>query len=437
MPRIPETCAPVNAQSVFEAALDEAVQTLCQSIGVRITALLVAIVSYVVGRHHHVRRMHVPEWLRREGRCCRCGSRRSWRFSRNGFRPRQPLLTLWGAVPLELPRVRCQCGGSVQVDFGDVLHPYQQIGVDVDAQIQRWGGMATSLRQMRQELKHTYIGPLALRTLNQRLHQLATLDPKREAEDVPPVLQFDAIWITLLRPNGQMCHDRKGRKRAVKGRFKVPVLIAMGVWPDTDRCEILSWYQGESESADEWVKFLEVLEAQGICGRNGLKLIIHDGGSGLCSALQTVWFDAQQQRCLFHKLRNIAKAVHLPDNLSAKERKRQRKKIMKEFKHIWEARRYETMLRRYLKVVRAYRHTQPEAVATLRRDFRMTVTYYALEQEFPTWERRHLRATSRLERFNRRLRRRTRPANAYHSVVGLTAMIAQEVRAFHDAQRSP
>jgi hypothetical protein len=437
MVTIPETCAPVNAQSVFEAALDEAVQTLCQTIGVRITALLVAIVSYVVGRHHHVRRMHVPELLRREGRCCRCGSRRSRRFSRNGFRPRQPLLTRWGEVPLELPRVRCQCGGSVQIDLGDLLRPYQQIGVDVDAQIQRWGGMATSLRQMRQELEHTYIGPLALRTLNQRLHVLATLDPNREAEDVPPVLQIDAIWITLLRPNGQVCHDRKGRKRAVKGRFKVPVLIAMGVWPDSDRCEILSWYQGESESADEWVKFLEVLEAQGICGRNGLKLIIHDGGSGLCSALQTVWFDARQQRCLFHKLRNIAKAIRLAETLSTDERKRQRKKIMKEFRQIWEARRYETMLRRYLKAVRTYRHTQPEAVATLRRDFRMTVTYYALEEEFPTWKRRHLRATSRLERFNRRLRRRTRPANAYHSIVGLTAMLAQEVRAFHDAQRSP
>jgi len=437
MARIPETCAPVNARSVFEAALDEAVQTLCQTIGARITALLVAIVSYVVGRPHHVRRVHVPAWLRREGRCCRCGSKRSRCFSRNGFRPRQPLLTLWGEVPLELPRVRCQCGGSVQVDFGEVFRPYQQIGADVDAQIQRWGGMATSLRQMRRELEHTYIGPLALRTLNQRLHLLAKLDPHREAEDVPPILQLDAIWITLLRPNGQVCQDRKGRKRAVKGRFKVPVLIAMGVWPDGDRCEILSWYQGESESAEEWVKFLEGLEAQGIRGQNGLKLIIHDGGLGLCSALQTVWFDAQQQRCLFHKLRNIAKAIRLPETLSTTERKRRRKKIMKEFRHIWEARRYETMLRRYLRVVRTYRHTQPEAVATLRRDFRMTVTYYALEEEFPTWQRRHLRTTSRLERFNRRLRRRTRSANAYHSVVGLTAMITQEVRAFHDAQCSP
>jgi transposase-like protein len=317
-----------------------------------------------------------------------------------------------------------------------LLRSHQRIGADVDAQIQRWGGMAVSLRQMRTELAHMVIGPLALRTLNERLHQLATLDPNREAEDVPAVLQVDAIWVTLLRPNGEARRDRKGRKRLVKGRFKVPILIAMGLWPENDRCEILLWRLGESESAEEWVKFLEILEAQGIRGQNGLKLIIHDGGKGLCSALQTVWFDAQQQRCLFHKLRNIYKAIRLPEHLSDKQGRRHRKKILGDFREIWQARRYETMLRRYLKVVRTYRHSQPAAVATLRRDFRLTITYYALEKEFPTWERRHLRTISRLERFNRRLRRRARAANAYHSKTGVTAMVAQEVRNFHEAQRA-
>ncbi len=435
MARIPETCAPVKAKALFEAALDEAVHTLCQTIGARLNALLLAIVSHVVGRRYHVRRVQVPERLRREGKCCRCGSSQSRRFSRNGVRPRRPLLTIWGEVPFELPRVRCECGGSVKIDFGDLLRPYQRIGEDVDVQIQRWGGLAMSLRQMRTELAHMTIGPLALRTLNERLHQLATLDPHREAEDVPPILQVDAIWVTRLRPNGQMRRDRKGRWRPVKGRFKVPVMIAMGLWPDSDRCEILLWRLGESESTEEWVKFLEVLEAQGIRGQNGLKLIIHDGGKGLCSALQTVWFDAEPQRCLFHKLRNIYRAIRLPETLSDQQGQRLRKKILNDFRQIWEARRYETMLRRYLKVVRTYRHSQPEAVATLRRDFRLTITYYALEKEFPTWERKSLRTISRLERFNRRLRRRTRAANAYHSNIGLSAMITQEIRAFHDALR--
>jgi hypothetical protein len=436
MARIPETCVPVNARTVFEAQLDEAVQSLCQTISVRLNALLVAIANYVVGRGHYVRRCKVSKRLRREGKCCRCGSSRSRRFSRNGFRDREPLAMSWGEVPFEMPRVRCECGGSVKIDFGGLIRPYQRIGSDVDVQIQRLGGIAVSLRQMRDLFGHLHIGPLALRTLNERLHLLKDLDPNREAEDVPPVLEVDAIWLTLLRPNGKVRRDRKGRKRPVKGRFRVPILIAMGVWPDSDRCEILLWRLGESESAEEWVTFLEILEAQGIRGENGLKLILHDGGKGLCSALQTVWFDAEQQRCLFHNLRNIARAIHLPDGLTAKQRKRRRKKILNDFQQIWEARRYQTMLRRYLKVVRAYRDLQPEAVATLRRDFRSTVTYYALEMQFPRWERKYLRTTSRLERFNRNIRRRTRPANAYHSDTGVTAMMSQVVRKFHDAQRT-
>jgi putative transposase len=271
--------------------------------------------------------------------------------------------------------------------------------------------------------------------LTQRLHLLAGLDPNREAEDIPPVLEVDAIWVTLLRANGQVRHDRKGRKRPVKGRFKGPIMIAMGVWPDSERREILLWRMGENEGTEEWVKFLEILEAQGIRGENGLRLIIHDGGKGLCSALQMGWFDAEQQRWLFHKLRNIAKAIHVPDGLTRKQRKPRRKRILKDFKHIWEAHRYETMLRRYLKVVRLYRDAQPEAVATLRRDFRATVTYYALEKQFPSWQRKNLRTTSHLERFNRNIRRRTRPANAYHSDPGVMAMMAQVVWKFHDAQR--
>jgi len=436
MARIPETCAPVNARTLFEAQLDLAVQSLCQTISARLAALLVAIVSHVVGRGHYVRRTKVPKRLLWEGKCWRCGSTQSRRFSRNGFRSREPLVTIWGEIPFEIPRVRCQCGGSVRIDFSGLVRPYQRIGDDVDIQIQRLGGIAASLRQMRAWFGQLQIGPLALRTLNKRLHLLVNLDPNREAEDVPPVLEVDAIWVTLLRANGQVRRDRKGRKRPVKGRFKVPIMIAMGIWPDSDRREILLWRLGESESAEEWVKFLEILEAQGIRGENGLHLIIHDGGKGLCSALQTVWFDAEQQRCLFHKLRNIVRAIHLPDGLTAKQRKRRRKKILKDFKQIWEARRYETTLRRYLKVVRAYRDTQPEAVATLRREFRATVTYYALEKQFPSWERKYLRTTSHLERFNRNIRRRTRPANAYHSDTGVMAMMSQVVRKFHDAQRT-
>jgi transposase-like protein len=315
------------------------------------------------------------------------------------------------------------------------LRPYERVWVDVDAQIQRWGTLTLSLREIRRELEHLHIGTLSLRTLNQRLHNLIHLDPSHDGVEMPPILQVDAIWVTQMRPHGKVRRDSKGRKRAVKGRFKCPIFVAMGVWPDSNHSEILLWQLGRREEDEAWVSFLSTLEAQGIRGENGLKLIIHDGGSGLCSALRTVYFGADQQRCLFHKLRNLYNAIQVPEQLSAKQGRRFRKAVFKDFHAIWQAKRYDTVLRRYRNVVRKYRDAQPKAVATLRRDFRFTVTYYHIEQQYPAWERRHLRTTSRLERFNRRLRRRARAASAYHSDRGLLAMVAQEAHQHRALQR--
>jgi transposase-like protein len=434
MTKIPETCSPVNARSLLGTVIDEAEASLRAAIELRISRILVATVSHILGRLYHERRGQVPRQVHGEGTCCHCGSTASHRFSRNGYRKRH-LLSRWGELQIDLPRVRCQCGGSVQLDFGGLLCPYQRIWDEVDAQVQRWGALAVSLRQMQTELACSHIGPLALRTLNQRLHQLQCLDPDGDPADIPSILQIDAIWVTQLRPNGKVRRDRQGRQRPVKGRHKRPILIAMGVWPDSGRCEILLWQMAESESAEAWIDFLSLLERQGIHGQNGLKLIIHDGGLGLRSALRFVYFGVVTQRCLFHKLRNICDALRLPEHLSAKQRKRRRKAILKDFRAIWEARHYQTALRRYLQVVRTYRHTQPEAVAALRNDFRPTLTYHRVEQQHPTWSRTYLRTTSRLERFNRRIRRRARAANAYHSDQGLLAMLAQEAHLFHLAQR--
>jgi hypothetical protein len=402
----------------------------------RLNLRLCAAVDYLLGRGRYDRRAAVPRDWEQVGRCQRCGSHRCDHFSRNGHRPRT-LGLLDYVLPLALPRVVCQCGGSVQLDFAGLLRPYQRLGDDIDAQIARWGGMSLSLREMQAELAHSAVGQLGLRTINERLHQLQDLTPDLEGSQVPPILQIDAIWYTQLLPTGETRADSQNRRRLVKKGQKRPILIAMGVWPETGRREILAWELGQSEDAATWVHFLGRLEEQGLRGANGLKLVIHDGGSGLCAALQTVHLDAAEQRCLFHKLKNIAEALSFEENLSRQQRRQQRRKILKDFQAIWDAKEYATALRRYLHVVRQYRSTQPKAVATLRREFRSTLTFYHLQKQHPTWPRSLLRATSHIERFNRRLRRRIRTANAYHSDAGILAVVAQEAdHAFRAGPRS-
>jgi transposase-like protein len=289
-----------------------------------------------------------------------------------------------------------------------------------------------TLREMRQELTHAFIGPLALRTLNRRVHQLKELTP--DPGFVPcgaMVLHVDALWFTQLVPNGHQRRDRSGRLRAVKARRKRCLLVALAVWPDSGHQEILGWQLADSEDAQAWTHFLSMLEAQGVRAENGLTLLVHDGGEGLCKALHTVHFGAPQQRCLFHKLRNIAAAFRLPENLSRQERSRLRKGLLKDFRSIWQALHASAAIWRYLAVWHQYRDTQPEAVAALRRDFRMTLSYFAILQQHPTLPKRFLRATSRLERFNRSLRRHIRSAGAYHSDEGILAVIAYEADHFY------
>jgi transposase-like protein len=416
----------VNGHHLLEGAIAEAHRHMLDQIGQGIGERLSAAAEHVLGRASYVRRGHVPYSLEQTRACPKCRGVQSQRFSRNGSRLRH-LLTRWGEVPLRWPRFVCECGGSITLDLDDWLRPYQRIGSDVDAQIQRWGALSVSLRAMQGELAHSYMGVLGQRTLLKRLHQLQDLTPGADERPTPPLLQLDAIWFTQLCATGQYRTDGCGRRRPVKSRRKRCLLIALGVWPDTGRQEVLAWHLADGEDTESWLSFLSQLEAQGLRGESGLELIIHDGGSGLCAALTMVHFDATEQRCLFHKLRNIWHAIRVADDLPRHERIRQRRAIYRDFVAIFQAKQRSTVLRRALKVVQQYRTTQPAAVATLRRDFRATVAYFLMQEHHPTWARHFLRTTSRLERFNRRLRRRIRSANAYHSDAGVLAMIAQEV----------
>lgn len=416
----------VNGHALFEGAIEETHRKMLAQLGEEIGERLRAAAEHVLGRAPYVRRGHVPYSIEQTQACPKCRGVQSQRFSRNGSRQRH-LLTRWGEVPLRWPRFKCACGGSITLDLADWLRPYQRIGSDVDAQIERWGALCVSLRGMQDELSHSYMGVLGQRTLLKRLQQLQSLTPGADERPTPPILQLDVIWFTQLCPTGQRRTDRQGRRRPVKSRRKRCLLIALGVWPDHDRQEVLAWRLADGEDTESWLAFLSELEQQGIRDENGLELIIHDGGSGLCAALTTIHFDAAQQRCLFHKLRNIWNAIRLADDLPLPERKRQRRSIFRDFVAIFEAKQRSTVLRRALKVVQKYRNTQPDAVATLRRDFSATVAYFTIQAHHPTWHRRYLRTTSRLERFNRCLRRRIRSANAYHSDAGVLAMIAQVV----------
>jgi hypothetical protein len=383
----------------------------------RIKAQLEDDVEAWLHRGYHERRAKVGA---RQGgaQCQRCGTRQARRFSRNGHRYRQ-LVTSFGVLDIGVPRVICECGGSVTIPFS-ILEPGQRLWDDVVEQLGRWANLGVSLRQMQGEIGAQLQTQVGLRKLNEVVQHVRS-PLEITLSSVPPVIMLDAIWMTLLEPTGATHTDRARRHRATKAKEKVCLLVALGLYPQTGRWGILSWTLADSEGQTEWERLLVPLETRGLYRERGVELFIHDGGSGLIAALDLMYPHVPHQRCLFHKLRNLRSAIQVPSDRTRDEARTFKHDLMQHIQVIFAASSPQAMIRQRDEFVDQWHVQQPQLVATLCRDWAETVAFFRVLARFPDWSRVFLRTTSLLERVNRMIRRLFRAAGAFHSPTGLLA----------------
>ena len=238
-----------------------------------------------------------------------------------------------------------------------------------------------SLRRIKEWMDARLGSSVGLRTLNRCVRQLARLVhpwQQQPVDAVPPVVRVDGIWVTLMAPTEEVTVDRLGRQRRVKQAKKVPVLVAQGVWPTSGRQEIVAWVLGRAEDEDSWEALLTQMWQRGICPERGLCLLVGDGSVGLEAARCTVYWDVPYQRCVFHKLRNIWRALLVPEGLEGRAARAHKRRFIHSAARIWQA----SDEKRARRLQRRFRHkweaAQPVAIATLRRDF-ATLTFYRIQ----------------------------------------------------------
>lgn len=396
-------------QAEFKTRVAEAIQTQLE-----------AEVESWLFRGHYEKRQSVSR--QSQARCQRCGSQNARAFSRNGHRQRQ-LVTTFGVVTYGLPRVVCECGGSVSIPFS-ILQPYQRFWEDVVEQVERWATVGLSLRQMQNEIGETLNTQVGLRKLN-TLVQDVRVPLDLQLTSVPPVVMLDAIWVTLLKDTPTVQTDQSGRQRGVKTPQKVAVLVALGLYPQSGRWGILGWQVADSESQEAWETLLLLLEQRGVYRERGVELFIHDGGSGLRAALDLIYPHIPHQRCLFHKLRNLWTSIQAPSNLTRKERRDFKRELLQSVLPLLHLADEDEAQQLRNTLCETWQDLQPTFVETLQRDWHETVAFFRVLKRFPNWQRTALRTTSLLERVNRMLRRYFRIAGAFHSLSGLIACVAR------------
>jgi putative transposase len=391
-------------------------------------ACLEAEVTAKLGREKGSRRPVSDQPREIDWKCGHCGCQNANQFTRDGHYRRTLETELGHIEQLQVPMLECQICHHDVICLFSLLEKFQRFWVDLQQDAFFSSGLGQSLRAIRNRWSGELESPVGLRTINELINQVEPLVHRMREQhfpQAPTVVQCDGIWVTVQDQEGEIKPDKRQRKRHERSGKKVVILVALGFWPDGRR-EILDWQLANSEDHTEWEVLLMRLKKREVQAEQGLKMIVRDGCGGLGKALTKVYGKSiLDQRCIFHKLQNVADKVS--SELSGKEQRKVRKEMMEQAALIYEAELPEIARQRLRDWAQQWRSQAPLAVATLERDFEHTLVYYQLDNIAREW----IRTTSLLERTNRELRRKFRQAVTFGSTTGANVAVFLQVQRLH------
>lgn len=358
--------------------------------------------------------------------CGSCGCSDANQFTRDGHY-RRNLETGWGELEdLQVPMLECQeCLHDVV--YWTIVEKFKRFWLDLDQEVLFGSGLCQSLRDLSERWSAILGSSVGLRTINERINQIEPLLQQAHQEpitDVPTVVQFDGIWVTIQRQTETIKLDKRQRRRHQRNGKRGVILVALGFWNDgSGRREVLDWQIATSEEHTEWEALLHRWWQRGLQPEKGLQMVVRDGSGGLGEAVALVYgSQVIEQRCLFHKLRNVTDACR--SDFKGEEKKAEKQQFLEQASAIYDAPCAEEARERLLTCADTWREQTPKGVATLERDFEQTIAYYRLPDVARTWTR----TTSLLERTNRQLRRKFRQVGSFASEKGAEVAVYLQVQ---------
>ena len=269
------------------------------------------------------------------------------------------------------------------VDF-QLFDKYERRRPDVDAAIGRLFLQGVSTRRLRSIAQELFGCEVSATTVSRTTGYLD--EELRQYQTKPLIDDYPFLFLDGI--------TQKVREIGVK---KKVMLCALGMKEDGTR-ETLSFRMADHEDADSWRAFLVDLKSRGLQGKC-LKLITTDGNPALLKAAKEIYPFLKVQRCIVHKLRNVAiklRRVHL-------------KPCMAEAKGIFAAPSRREAVRRFKTWKEKWQVEAERAVRCMEKDFHHCLHYYAFPREL--WKK--IRTTNMLERDFREVRRRTRSMGVF------------------------
>jgi putative transposase len=416
-------------RKVVEAVQKHIQTTVLEAVRPVLTTFLEEEVTTKLGRGKGILRQVSQQPREIDWKCVNCGCCDANQFIRDGHY-RRDLQTGWGLVRnMQVPMLECQCCKHDVFCNYAILDKDKRFWLDLDQDVLWSSGWGQSLREIGERWSATQGSDIGLRTINERINQVEKLAQAFHTQDIlgaPDVLQLDGIWMTIQEEKETIKPDKRKRNRHEREGKRVVVLVALGFWQESGKREILDWQIATSEGHIQWQIFLQRLYERGVKPEKGLKAIVRDGGGGLQQALGLVYGPSViDQRCIFHKLKNVADAYQT--DLKGDERKEEKRQMMQEARAVYDAETAEQAKERLDAWSTKWRERATKSVTTFENDFDATIAYFQLEGFAREW----IRSTSLLERVNRQLRRKFSQALTFGSEIGAEAALYLQVQRLH------
>jgi transposase-like protein len=313
------------------------------------------------------------------------------------------LVTRYGLLEgLRVPRM-----AEGPVDF-QLFDKYERRRPDVDAAIGRLFLQGVSTRRLRRIAEELFGRGVSATTVSRTTSYLD--DELRKYQNKPLTDDYPFLFLDGI--------TQKVREIGVQKKM---MLCALGMKEDGSR-QTLSFRLADSEDVASWRAFLVDLKSRGLAGKN-LKLITTDGNPALLKATKEIYPFLKVQRCIVHKLRNVAiklKRVHL-------------KPCMAEAKGIFNAPSRREAIRRFKTWQVNWQVEAERAVRCMEKDLYHCLHYYSFPENL--WKK--VRTTNILERDFREVRRRTRPMGFFPNENSAERIFYGVTNGFHNNGQHP
>jgi transposase-like protein len=353
------------------------------------------------------------------------------------------LNTQYGEIPdLQVPKLRRRNGEREW----QILERYQRsLGNLVDWLCCLYV-MGLSLRDLQEALYFLLGRVLSVSAVNQITLQVQRkLDEKRQALilSTPAVILVDGVWVDIQYVKAdEYKEDQSGHLRQCREVKERVVLAVMAIWND-GRHELLHYEVAVAESEDTWTTLFRHLMARGFDPKQ-LKLVSSDGSLGIPNAIATCFPNAQQQRCITHKVRGIERHLnyldvpkfdHQQNPLKPSEAKKQRRwEIVSEAYQIFEASDLSEAMTLLTAFEQKWQSLEPDAVRTFLKDSELTLTFYQFDPDL----HHHIRTTNHLERLFREFRTKSDEIGAFPnetSCLTVFYLVVERDHAKHDRRK--